>query len=153
MTPTGAEASLLKTIVDALLKPFAVISTPLAERIASWFKRKPKLYANFHPGTCLWCLGQYGEQPLMQVMFTVDLTHDDPREALIIVDAHPDGTQSKIRFDKFVIPPHQLKESRVTAFVQPVAGEKGKDWTGHIIFVDQFRRPYKTQKTTFKGVG
>ena len=89
----------------------------------------------------------------MQVMFTVDLTHDDPKESLIIVDAHPEGTQSSLPFDKFAINPHQLVERRVTIFVQPVLGKKDKDWNGHIIFIDQFRRHYKTQKTTFRAAG
>lgn len=88
----------------------------------------------------------------MQVRLSVDLTHDDPKESLIIVDAYPKGTQSKIPFDKFAIPPHQLVERHVTTFVQPVLGEKGKDWTGHIILVDQFRRPYRLPKATLRAM-
>lgn len=128
------------------------IATPVAERIAARLKRKPRLYANFHPVGCLWGLGRQGDEPLMQVRFEVDLTHDDPEESLIIVDAHPEGTHLKIPFEKFVIPPRQLVERTLAIFVQPVVGEKGKDWTGHIVLVDQFKRSYKTQKTTFRAM-
>ena len=54
MTTTGAETGIVKSVVDALLKPFGIIANPIAERIATWFKRKPRIYANFHPVGCLW---------------------------------------------------------------------------------------------------
>ena len=37
--------------------------------------------------------------------------------------------------------------------VTPVVGTKGKDWTGRLIFVDQFDRRYKSPKYTFKWAG
>ena len=52
----------------------------------------------------------------MQVRFEVDLTHDDPKESLIIVAAHPEGTHLTIPFEKFVIPPRQLVERTLAIF-------------------------------------
>jgi len=149
---TGVETGFIKSVVETLLKPFAIITTPIAERIASWLKRKPKLHVNFHPIACVWCIAKNREEPLMQVRFAADLTHDDPKESLIIVDAHPDGTKLVLPFDKISVPPHNLREVLVAVFVQPVLQVKGKDWTGRIIFIDQFGRKYKTQKHTFRGI-
>jgi hypothetical protein len=48
MTPTGAETGLIKTVISALLKPFEIVITPIAERVAGWLKRKPRLHVHFH---------------------------------------------------------------------------------------------------------
>jgi hypothetical protein len=38
-------------------------------------------------------------------------------------------------------------------FVTPIIGTPGKNWTGRIIFKDQFHRPYKTKKFEFVWTG
>jgi hypothetical protein len=84
---------------------------------------------------------------------TADFTHDGPREALIIVNAYPEGSKAWHPFEKFDIPTHHLIEEHPSIFANPVVGQKGKDWTGRIIFVDQFGRKYKSPKHTFKWAG
>jgi len=151
--PSGAETGLIKSIVGAVLKPFEIVVTPIAERMAGWMKRKPRLHVNFYPLAAVWCLANENVQPVMQVVFTADFTHDGPRESLIIVNAYPKGTRAWYPFEKFDIRPGHLTENRVAVFAQPVIGEKGKDWTGQMVFVDQFARKYTTQKNTFKWAG
>ena len=46
---TGAETGIVKSVVDALLKPFGIIANPIAERLAAWFKRKPRLIGRGSP--------------------------------------------------------------------------------------------------------
>ena len=73
---------------------------------------------------------------------------------MMIMDMYPNGTISQIPgFTPFEVPPGRLVKQHLVAFVAPVVGIKGKDWTGRLIVVDQFHRKYKTQKTTFKWVG
>jgi hypothetical protein len=151
--PTGAETGLIKTVISALLKPFEIVTTPIAERVAGWLKRKPRLYVHFHPLTAVWCLANQNKQPVMQVVFTADFTHDGNREALVIVNAYPKKSQSWYPFEKFDICPGRLIENRTTVFAYPVVGEKGKDWNGRMVFVDQFGRKYTSQKNTFKWAG
>jgi hypothetical protein len=150
---TGTEPGVIKAFISAFLKPFEIVATPIAERVASWLKRKPRLHVHFHPLTALWCLANENLQPVMQVVFTADYTHDDHAEGLIIIDAHPEKSQPWHPFEKFDIRPGQLRENRIAIFAQPVVGEKGKDWTGRIVFVDQFGRKYTTQSNTFKWAG
>lgn len=151
--PTGAESGLVKTVVGALLKPFEIVITPISERIASRLKRKPRLHVQFHPLTAVWCLAHEKVDPAMQVVFTADFAHDDPRGALFIVNAYPLKAQSWYPFEKFNLNPGQVRQNRITLLAQPVIGEKGRDWTGRIVFVDQFGRKYKTPKNRFKWVG
>lgn len=69
----------------------------------------------------------------MQVMFWADVTHDDPKQTLVIVDAYPVGTKALIGLvGKFAIPPGTLVHERVAAFVLPIVAEPGKPWTGEI---------------------
>lgn len=153
MPTTGAEAGLIKTVVGALLKPFEIVITPISERIASWLKRKPRLHVHFHPLTAVWCLANEKVSPVMQVVFTADFAHDHPSAALFIVNAYPLKAKSWYPFEKFNLNPGQVRQNRIALFAEPVLGEKGKDWTGLIVFVDQFGRKYKTQKNHFKWVG
>jgi hypothetical protein len=41
------------------------------------------------PLTAVWCLANENVQPVMQVVFTADFTHDGHKEALVIVNAYP----------------------------------------------------------------
>jgi len=52
---TLPEPGIIKTVVETLLKPFALIFNPIAERIGNRLKRKPKLYIHIHPLTNVWC--------------------------------------------------------------------------------------------------
>ena len=87
MPPTGAETGLIKAVISAFIKPFEIVVTPVAERVASWLKRKPRLHVHFHPLVCMWCLANENVDPVMQLLMTADFTHDGPSEDLIIVDA------------------------------------------------------------------
>jgi len=153
MPTTGAEAGLLKTIVGALLKPFEIVVTPVAERVAGWLKRKPRLHVHFHPLTSIWCLANENTDPVMQIVFTADFTHDGFGEALVIVDAYPKKSKAWHPFNKFAIRPGNLIEEHVGIFAHPVVGEKGKEWSGRIVFVDQFGRKYTSPKHSFKWAG
>jgi hypothetical protein len=154
------DAGILKTIVSTLLKPFEIITTPIAERIAIWLKRKPNLHLFFHPRTCVWCVAHEGQKdgsqiPVMQVMCDVDLSHDDPREHIIVVRVFPEGTTPSIFYPIQVsIPPHTfLPHQRLVMFVTPVLAEKGKPWSGPLVIVDQHNRKYRTQRIAFQSAG
>jgi hypothetical protein len=56
-TPMTAdtEPSVIKASVSAFLKPFQIVTTPIAERVAGWLKRKPQLHVRLHTLTALWC--------------------------------------------------------------------------------------------------
>jgi hypothetical protein len=95
MPPTGAETGLIKAVISAFIKPFEIVITPVAERVASWLKRKPRLHVHFHPLTSFWCIANEKVEPVMQLVFTADFTHDGPKESLIILNAY--GTRSQFR--------------------------------------------------------
>ncbi|MGC2724569.1 MAG: hypothetical protein WA224_11465 [Candidatus Acidiferrales bacterium] len=128
-------------------------------RLTTWIgRRKPKLYVHFETGTCIWCIARSGPEPsateYMQLMCSANITHDDLKQAMVIVDAYPVGTTSQIRaMEEFTIPPEEMVKERIMTIVGPVVAKKGKPWTGRIVLVDQFLRKHKTQKVAFKWVG
>jgi hypothetical protein len=66
------------------------------------------------------------------------------------------GTKPWIRFDEPIrIPPGQLMRSKYVEdfYVMPMIGTPGKNWTGRIIFKDQFHRPYKSGEFEFVWTG
>jgi|ERR1700722_2328093 len=154
--PTLPEPGIIKTVVETLLKPFALIFNPIAERIGNRLKRRPKLYIHIHPLTNVWSYAWGGgENPMMQVRFDADITNDSDREGVLILDGYVKGTKSKIPFMSHIeIPPATTALRQIVGvFSAPVIGEGGKDFTGRIILVDQFKRKHPSDKTTFKWVG
>ena len=141
------------------LKAFSGLWKAILDHFANWVShRKPKLYVHFQPGTNIWCIAHAGPGPsaieYMQVVFTANLTHDDLKQGLIIVDAYPVGTASQVKaMDEIIIPHGEMVKERVVAIVGPVIATKGKAWTGKFVLVDQFQRKHKTQKATFMYVG
>jgi len=139
----------LAKLVEVFIKPLAVISNAISERLAILLRRKPKLHVHFRPITGVWCVASDGIIKIMQVGFAADLTHDDPRQTLILVDAFPEGTRSKFPFhNQITIGPAELvsPEHQIWMMVTPVVGEEGKNWTGRVVFVDQFKRKYMSEE-------
>lgn len=136
-------------MLDAFIKPLTVISNAIAQRLHIWLRRKPKLHVHFHPNTGVWAIGTDGTNKIMQVGFQADFTHDDPSQTLILVDAFPEGTQATLHFrESITIEPEMLvtPEYQIWMMVTPVVEQEGKNWTGQIIFVDQFKRKYKSKE-------
>jgi hypothetical protein len=154
---TLPEPGIIKTVAETLLKPFTLIFNPIAERIGNRLKRKPKLYIHIHPVTNIWCYAWDGanQNPVMQVRFEADITNDSDHEGVLILDAYVKGTKSKFPLTSHIeIPPATtMLRNIVGVFSAPVVGEGGKDFTGRIILVDQFKRRHPSDKTTFKWVG
>jgi hypothetical protein len=150
------EPSTIKVIVETLLKPFSLIFNPIAERIGHKLRRKPKLHIYVRPQLSAWCYAWDGsENPMMQVRFTADITNDSRDEAVIILDGYVEGTKPQIPFRERIEVPRTttVTGELVAVFVRPVIGEGGKDFTGKIILIDQFKREHPTDKTIFKWVG
>jgi hypothetical protein len=149
--------SALSKVVEIFTKPLAVVSNAVAERLELRFRRKPKLHVHFHPTTGLWCLAHQGDKKIMQVGFSADFTHDDPKQTIILVDAFPEGAHSELQFGDYIeIPPEELvtPNHQVWMMVTPVVGEEGKNWKGRIVFVDHWRRKYKSkERFEFMWVG
>lgn len=145
---------LAKVVVETLLKLFTLIFTPVAERISNTLKRKPKLHIYVRPLTTFWCYAGDGS-PMMQVVFTADITNDSHDESVIVLDGYFKGTKPQIPFRaRIEIPPTTTVASEhIAVFVRPVIGEGGKDFSGRIILVDQLKRKHPTDKITFKWVG
>jgi hypothetical protein len=111
---------------------------------------KPKLHVHFHPVSGVWCLASDGQTKIMQIGFMADITHDDPRQTLILIDAFPEGTRSKFHFhNRIVIRAEELvsPEYQIWMMVTPVVGKEFSNWNGRIVFVDQFKRKYKSEDT------
>jgi hypothetical protein len=148
--------SAVSKVVEVVTKPLAVVSEAVSTRLEILLKRKPRLFVNFHPGTTIWCLAHAGTEPLMQMMFMADFTHDDPDQTVILVEVYLKGTKPKFHFqDPVDIDPEELvtPNFNVHFMVTPVIGEEGKSWTGRIYFIDQLHRTYKTKKVEFKWAG
>jgi hypothetical protein len=146
--------------LEHLTKPFSSLFDPIAERIGNWVaRRKPKLYVHFNLGQTVWSIARQAEgdgsfTEMMQIVSWADVNHDDPKETLVITDAHPPGTYSRLPAPgKFAVPPRTLVHQQISAFVLPVKGEKGTPWRGKLILVDQFFRKYKTRSVVFQWVG
>jgi hypothetical protein len=154
---TLPEPGMIKTVLETLLKPFTLIFNPIAERIGNRLKRKPKLYIRVHPVTNVWCYAWEGanQNPMMQVRFDADITNDSNYEAVLILDGYVEGTKSKLPLMSHIkVPPATTALSQIIGvFCTPVVAEGGKDFTGRIILVDQFKRKHPSDKTTFKWVG
>lgn len=155
MTVPTPEPGTIKTVVETLLKPFTLILNPIAERIGNRLKRKPKLHIYVHPQTRIWCYAWQGDKPMMQVRFEADITNDSRDESVFILDGYVEDTEPQIPFlNRITIPPTSTAQGEIICvFVKPVVGEGGKDFTGRVILLDQFKREHKTDKVTFTWVG
>jgi hypothetical protein len=124
------------------LKVFSGFWKAVFDRLSLWVSgRKPKLYVNFEPGVSVWCIATSGNIEYMQVVCRANITHDDPKMALVITDAYPAGTTTQVRaMSEFEIPPHSLVKEQIVSIAGPLIAEKGKPWTGKIVLVDQFLR-------------
>jgi hypothetical protein len=158
MSATPPEPGTIKVILETLLKPFALIFNPIAERIGNRLKRKPKLHVYVRPLTNFWCYAWdgYGEnqKPMMQARFTADITNDGD-EGILILDGYIKGTKPKLPFpDRIEVPPTTtVTGENIAVFCTPVVGEGGKDFAARIILIDQFKRKHPTDKITFTWVG
>lgn len=151
------ESGTIKQIVEVLLKPFTMILNPIAERVGSKLKRKPKLYFHIYPVTSVWCYAWSGHgenaRPMMQIRFDADITNDG-QEAVLILDGYAKGTTARIPLMRPVLPPTTTVAREIIAvFVEPIIGEGGEDFIGRIVFVDQLKRKHYTDKTKFTWVG
>jgi hypothetical protein len=116
--------------------------------------RKPRLHVHLSPASLMWGVAQSGSLEMMQLSFSASFNHDDRNQTLVIVDAYLKGTIPQLEMrHKFEVPPETMVDQRLVVSVTPVVGEKGKDWTGRVVLLDQFRRKYKLMKATFRWVG
>lgn len=144
-----------------LTKPFANVLNPITERLGKWLGgRKPRLHVHFHPIQLVWSVGNEMQVDgsmleTMHVHAAADLTHDDDKQTLLIVDVHPEGTQNRLPgMSQFRIGPREmLSHLQIVSIAFPVIGTKGQPWTGRLILVDQFERKYKTKKATYRWSG
>ena len=155
MSVPTPEPSTIKTLIETLLKPFTAILNPIAERIGNRLKRKPRLHIYVRPLTNFWCYARDGSQtPMMQARFTADITNDG-NEGILILDGYLKGTKPQMPFpNRIEVPPTTtVTGEHVAVFVRPVIAEGGKDFTGKVILLDQFKRKHPTDKITFTWVG
>jgi hypothetical protein len=127
------------------------------DRAALWVgRRKPRAFVHVRPGTSVWCVAkqQNPQVEYMQIVCTTNVTHDDPKLALVFLDAYPKGTTTQVPlFQAFAVAPKTIANEQIAAIVSPIVGKKGKPWTGKLVLVDQFKRKYKTDKITFQWTG
>lgn len=144
---------LLEKLVEPLLRPINVVSEAWSNRLKHALRRKPKLFVRFHPQSTLWSLAFHGLNEGMHLIYRADFSHDDDEQALLLIDAYIKGAKPWIdsNSDPIKIPPKQLirAEHIYGIFLHPIVAEPGKNWTGRIIFVDQWHRKYKTDKVEF----
>ncbi len=147
---------ILSKMVDVFTRPLDVVSNALSGRLEILLKRKPRLYVNFHPMMGHWGLAFSGEARAMQVCFMADFSHDDPDQTLLLIDAYIKGTKPWIKFEEPIkISPGRLVRSNYVEdiMVTPIIAPLGKNWTGRIIFIDQYHRRYRTKKFEFNWTG
>jgi hypothetical protein len=93
----------------------------------------------------------------MQLIFMADFSHDDEKHSLLLIDAYIKGTKPWVGNgnDPVKIEPcHLIRDRYINGIlVTPVVGEPGKNWTGRIIFIDQFHRKYNTDRQEFVFTG
>jgi hypothetical protein len=93
----------------------------------------------------------------MSLIYRADFSHDDDEQTVLLVEAYVKGGKSWLEApsDPIRIPPRQLVREQFirTVFISPIVGKIGKNWTGKIIFVDQWRRKYKTDECEFVFMG
>jgi len=85
----------------------------------------------------------------MALQSTCAITHDDPEQTVIVMDAFPEGTKTYKLSERIAIPPGEPVDHVISALVTPVVGTPGQTWTGRLVLVDQFRRRHKTEKIAF----
>ena len=148
--------SALGKILEPFVRPINVVSQAMSDRLERWLTRKPRLYVRFHPQMERWCLAFSGDETGMQIIYTADFSHDDPKQTLLLIDAYIEGAKPFVTVsDPMKIPPGQVVRSRHIngIYLTPVVAEIGKNWTGRIIFVDQWHRKYKSDKFEFIFTG
>lgn len=91
---------------------------------------------------------------MMQARFMADITNDG-NEGILILDGYFKGTKPQVQFREPIrVPPTTTVTGEfIAVFVRPVVGEGGKDFTGRVILLDQFKREHATDKITFKWAG
>jgi hypothetical protein len=145
---------LVKGVLEVVLKPFTLILNPIADRIGHKLKRRPKLHIYVRPLTSFWCYAWEGQKPMMQAQFSADITNDG-NEGVLILDSYIEGTNSKLPFRECIkVPPTTtVTGENIAVFVSPIVGTGGKDFTGRVVLIDQFKRKHKTDKITFTWAG
>jgi hypothetical protein len=149
------EPGTIKAILEILLKPFALIFNPVAERVGNMLKRKPKLHIYVRPLTNFWCYAWDGNpNPMMQARFEADITNDGD-EGVLILDGYLKGTKPQLPFrERIEVPPTTtVTDELICVFVRPVIGKGGKDFTGKVVLLDQFKRKHPTDEITFTWLG
>ena len=147
MAPGVEHYGWLKALSGFLRAIFGRLATAIT-------RRKPKLHVEPNVATCVWSAGtQLPKVELMQIVCLANVNHDDPDNALVIMDVYPAGTHSQInKTCVVVIPPNTMVRDQLSALVTPVIGKRGQDWEGKLVLVDQFHRKHETQKIKFKWV-
>ncbi len=138
------------------MRPLNVVSHAISDRLEHWLSRKQRLYVTFHPQPRFWSLAWQGEEQGMELVFMADFTHDDPHRTLLLTGAYISGTTPwQSFFEPIEIRPKELvtPQYEFPVLVHPVVGKIGETWKGRLIFVDQFKRPYKTDKIELKFIG
>jgi hypothetical protein len=141
--------------LEHLTEPLNKLLTPPAERLGKWLgSRKPKLYIRFNPASKHWCLAKNGHEEMAHIAFEAEFNHDDDKQAVVLVRAYAEGTEPQLAFmDTLILKPGHIRNEQIGVFVSPFPAPKGQTWTGRIVFEDQFKRKYKTEKATFRWVG
>jgi hypothetical protein len=127
----------------------------IVDRVATAItRRKPKVHVHPVVGNEIWCIANSGNVEYMHIVCWAHVTHDDSKQAVIIMGVYPEGTTPQVdTVSHEVIPPGTMVKTQLSAIVAPILGIKGKPWKGRLILVDQFHRKHKTQKIVFKWVG
>src|SRR5271155_3299330 len=111
----------------------------LADRLADAItRRKPKIHVHPVVGNELWCIARQGETEFMHVICWADVTHDDPRNNLVIMQVYPEGTTPQVSTNtRELVEPGTLAHIQLSAIVTPILATKGKSWKGRLILEDQ----------------
>jgi hypothetical protein len=91
----------------------------------------------------------------MQARFTADITNDSDDETVVILDGYIKGTKPQIPFrSQIEVPPTTtLTGEHIAVFGRPIVAEGGKNFTGRVILLDQFKRKHPTDEITFNWAG
>src|SRR5262245_3021813 len=85
-------------------------------------RRKPKIHV--HPvGPAIWCIAREGDQELMQVVMWANVTHEDTKQGLVLMEVYPQGTKPHLYLgSRELIRPGDLVHIQLSAFVKPIIG-------------------------------
>ena len=145
---------LLKTGVPLWVVLLLIIACVwmLPSAIRNALPKQPKLHVSWERISCVWALGRFGTQPMMQIQGDAIVTSSNTQERVILREGYIVGTKPLMSLgEQLHLMPDEPLACRLLLFVSPVLRKSNEDLVAELILIDHKNRKHKIGQTTFRS--